>query len=223
MRSMRRLAWVLGSLTVWAGCGTVIFNAKFQGASGSPAGSPPGAPAGDQIVVLNPANPVASNSHLVFHPSEGKALFFSTTIQDANATKTVYWVGHLKSGNGPFSFLVSADDSPGSIFLTNPVELKFTDHDVTVIGLPPGNAVLHSHALLPNAEHSVFISLRLQSSTYRMTIQQSGAPEIEFTGNLDPLTVNWIKSKKRIVLQASFLGGTGNDEYDMDDVIMREQ
>ncbi len=69
----------------------------------------------------------------------------------------------------------------------------------------------------------VHISLRLGSGTYRMTIQQSGAPEIEFNGTLDPLTANWMKSHSRVVLQAGFFpGATGTDAYTMDDVIMRE-
>lgn len=223
MRRLLRLACVLGSAALWAGCGVVIFKADFQGASGSPAGSPPGPPSGDQIVVQDPANPVVSASRLVFHPPQEKAFFFSSPVQDPEATKTVFWIGRLKTGDGPFVFLVSADDTPGSVFLVNPMELRFSNNEVKVIGLPPGNAVLHSHSLVPNEEHRVFISLRPKSATYRMTIQQSGAAEIVFTGNLDPLTANWIKSKSRIVLEAGFLpNATGTDEYEMDEVIMRE-
>jgi hypothetical protein len=134
MRTLLRLLCVLGSTTMWAGCGAVILKANFQGASGSPAGSPPGPPSGDQIVVQDPANPVVSGSRLVFHPPQNKALFFSSQVQDPEATKTVFWIGRLKSGDGPFSFLVSADDTPGSIFLTNPMELRFSNNEVKVIG-----------------------------------------------------------------------------------------
>lgn len=224
MGKLLRMSSVVGSLILLAGCGSLILNSNFQGASGSPAGAPPGPPSDDQIVVQDPANPVISASELRFKPPQDKAFFFSHPVQQAESTKTIFWKGHLKSGDGPFTFLISGHNTPASIFLTNPLEVSFSNNEVKLIGPPPNNAVLHTHALSQNTEHQVFISLRLKSGTYRMTIQQPTAPEIEFTGQLSPLTGDWIKSHSRIVLQAGFLSGaTSTDEYVMDDVIMREK
>lgn len=224
MRDLLLLVAFSLTVVVASGCGTLIFNADFNADSGSPDGPPPGSPSDDQIVVQDPGNPVVSSAQVVFHPPQDKTFFFSRPVKESTSTKTVFWKGRLVSGDGPFGFLLSAENAPGTPFLTNPMELKFTNNQVQVIALPPGNAVLHSHALVPNSQHDVFISLRLKSGTYRMTIQQSGAPEIEFTGALDPLTANTIKNHSRIVLQAGFLpNATGTDEYTMDDVIMRER
>jgi hypothetical protein len=119
--------------------------------------------------------------------------------------------------------MISAANSPGSIFLTNPVHLQFSNNNVQMIGLPPANNILHSHSLTSNGAHDVFVSLRLKSGTYSITIQQPSVPEFVFTGSLDALTTNWIKSQSRIVMQAGFLSATASDEYKMDDVIMREK
>jgi hypothetical protein len=175
-------------------------------------------------VVQDQANPSGSGAELVFHPPQDQALFFSHPVQNANATKTVFWIGRLKSGDGPFSLLLSADDTPASISLTNPMEFRFSNNELKVIDLPPNNTVLHTHALLPNTEHRVFISLRLQAETYRISVQQPGAAEFEFNGQLNPLTANWIKTKSRIVLQAGFFpNATGTDEYAISEVTMREK
>jgi hypothetical protein len=225
MNRSRRIKWVIFLLSiVLTGCGALIFNADFDGwPAGSPAGPPPGAPNDDQIIVQNSNNPVVSSSLLIFHPSPN-TFFFSRSIQDPDATKTIFWKGHLTSGDGPFTVLVSAANSPGSIFLTNPIDLRFTNNEVKMIDLPPGNNVLHTHSLTPNEPHEVFISLRLKSGTYSITIQQPSAPEISFTGNLNALTTNWIKTHTRIVMEAAFIPGAGaTDEYKMDDVIMREK
>jgi hypothetical protein len=64
----------------------------------------------------------------------------------------------------------------------------------------------------------------LQAETYRISVQQPGAAEFEFNGQLNPLTANWIKTKSRIVLQAGFFpNATGTDEYAISEVIMREK
>jgi len=222
---MKNLLWtfVVLSTIPLAGCGTLILKANFQGApSGSPAGSPPGKPNDDRIVVQDPGNPVVSGPELIFHPPEKKAYFFSHPVEDPDATKTIFWIGRLKSGDGRFAFMVSADNTPGSIFLTNPLELTFSNNEVKVSDF--NNNVLHSHSLNPNEEHQVFISLRLQSGTYRITVQQPGAAEFEFNGQLNPQTANWIKSKSRIVLQSAFFpNATSTDEYAIREVIMREK
>jgi hypothetical protein len=223
MRSQKKALWALFLLSnAVIGCGTLILKADFQGVSGSPSGSIPGSPNDDQIVVQSPTNPVVSGSVLVFHPSE-KTFFFSRSIQDPNATKTIFWKGHMTSGNGPYSVLISAANSVGSIFLTNAVALQFTNNQVKMIGLPPANNTLHTHSLTPNGAHEVFVSLRLNSGTYSITIQQPAVPEFVFTGSLDSLTTNWIKNHSRIVMEAGFFSATATDEYKMDDVIMREK
>jgi len=221
MKKLLRTLVVLSTVPL-AGCGTVILKAAFAGwPAASPAGPPPGPPSNDQIVVQDQGNPVVSGPELIYHPPQKNAYFFSHPVANANATKTIFWIGRLKSGNGPFSFLVSADNTPGSIFLTNPLELRFSNNEVKVIDL--NDTVLHSHPLNANSEHQVFISLRLQSGTYRITVQQPDAAEFEFDGQLNPLTANWIKSKARIVLETGFLpNATGTDEYAISQVIMRE-
>jgi hypothetical protein len=219
------LLLIVLSTTLLTGCATAIFKADFQGwPSGSPAGAPPGSPSDDQITVQNSGNPVVSGSKLVFDAgSEDTAYFFSHPVGDPDLTRTIFWIGRLKSGDGPYTVLLSGENSPGTPFLTNPLELRFSNNEVKVIDLPPSNAVLHSHALSPNAEHRVFVSLRIKSGTYRITIQQATAPEIEFNGPLNPLTANWIKTHSRIILAASFLNASASDEYEMDDIIMRKK
>ena len=219
-----RLTLIISMAAASVGCGGPIFKANFNGWTGSPAGNPPGQPTADRITVQNQSNPVVSGSALSFDPPGNHAYLFSSPVKTADSTKTLFWVGRLKSGDGPFVFLVSGHDSPGTPFLTNPLELKFTNNNVQLIGPPPNSTLLGSRSLVPNTEHRVFISLRLKTQTYRITIQQAGAPEIELTGPLNPLTVNWIKSRSRIVLSAAFLHhATSTDEYVMDDVIMREK
>lgn len=212
---------VVLSTSLLTGCATAIFKADFQGwPSGSPAGAPPGSPSDDQITVPQ-GSPVVSSSKLVLNPPD-MAYFFSQPVGDPDLTRTIFWIGRLKSGDGPFAVLLSAENAPGTSFLTNPLELRFSNSDVKVIDVPPGEAVLHSHALVSNTEHRVFISLRMKVGTYRMTIQQAGAAEIEFTGQLNPLTANWIKTHSRILLAAQFHPtATASDEYEMDDIIMR--
>lgn len=110
--------------TVASGCGALIFNANFDTDSGSPAGPPPGSPSDDQIVVQDPGNPVVSAARIVFHPPQDKAYFFSHPVKESSSTKTVFWKGRLVSGDGPFGFLLSAENVPGTPFLTNPLELR---------------------------------------------------------------------------------------------------
>jgi hypothetical protein len=223
MKKLLRTLILLGIVPV-AGCGKVILRANFQGwPQGSPAGPPPGQPGDDQITVQNAGNPAVSGSQLVFHLPAQNAYFFSHPVQVLSANRTAFWIGQLKEGNGPFSVLISGDDTPGTPFLTNPLIFQFTSNEVKVID--HSNNVLHSHALNPNGEHQVFLSLRLQSGTYSINIKQPGASEIVLSGSLSPLTANWIKSQPRLLMQASFLAGgaSGTNEYVMRDVIMREK
>ena len=198
------LALIAVCAVMSSGCGSVIFKSGFSG-SGNPQGQPSGAPSGDHITVNNPVNSSLNGGELVFQPSGGSTFFFSRSVKKADTTKTLFWKGQLKSGDGPFTFLISAENSVGTPFLTNPIELRLSDDQAQMIGLPPDNTVLHSHALNKNGPHQIFVSLRLKTETYRITFQQpGGTPEFEFTGSLDPLTVNRLKSHSRITMQAGF-------------------
>jgi hypothetical protein len=222
MASLRLMSLVLCAL-VLSGCGSAIFHARFDSGAGSPQGAPPGSPTDDQIRVNSTANPVVSAGKLVFSPTGGhSAFFFSRPVQNSDSRKTVFWIGRLTSGSGPFVFQLSAENAPGTPFATNPLTLSFANKQVKVTDL--NDAQLHSAPLVANGEHRVFVSLRLQpgSEHYRITIGQATAPEIEFTGTLPALTATWIKTHSRILLKAGFLPATGSDQYVIDEIIMRE-
>ena len=222
MTRRRRLVSLVLCATVVAGCGGPIFHAKFDTGSGSPQGAPPGSPSDDQIRVNSTANPVVSGGKLVFAPTGSAGFFFSHPVQSPSSRKTIFWIGQLIAGSGPFVFQISADNAPGTPFATNPVSLSFDKNGVKVTDL--NDAQLHSAALVANGEHRVFVSLRLQagSENYRITIAQPTAPEIEFTGLLPSLTANWIKTHSRLLLKAQFQPTSGTDQYVIDEIIMRE-
>jgi hypothetical protein len=221
------------STTLLAGCGATIFKADFdRWPSDWLVGPPPGSPIDDQIRVQDPGNPVLTGSSLLYYPPPDAAYFFSHPVADLNSTRTIFWFGRLYSGGVPsgpastaakFTVLLSGENAPGTPTLANALELRFSNDEVKVIDVPSGNAVLHSHALNPNTTHRVFISLRLKSGTYRMTIQQVGTPVIEFTGQLNPLTASWIKTHSRIVLAAHFFQASASDRYEIDGIVMRRK
>jgi len=74
------------------------------------------------------------------------------------------------------------------------------------------------------------MSFRLSEGTYYISVQdpisaQGAGAQIEFTGPLNPLIVNSLKNHSRLVLWVSLgyiLGSPAANEYEMDDLIMRE-
>jgi hypothetical protein len=219
---MRRMLWagilaLIGIVSI--GCGAAILEAHFSSGSGSPQGAIPGNPADDHISVQSGSNPTVNAGQLVFTATNDKASFFSRPVNKPDTTKTIFWKGQLTSGSGPFHVHVTANNTVLNTFPTNPLWLRFTNNQVKLFDL--NDAELKSAALVPNGPHEVFISLRLDSGTYYISIKQTSAPEILWQGSLPQLTTNWIKSQSRILLMASFSNGTGT--YTMDDVIMREK
>jgi hypothetical protein len=132
MTRRRRLVSLVLCATVLTGCGGPIFHAKFDTGSGSPQGAPPGNPSDDQIRVNSTANPVVSAGKLVFAPTGSAAFFFSHPVESTSSRKTIFWIGRLIAGSGPFVFQISADNAPGTPFATNPVSLSFDKNGVTV-------------------------------------------------------------------------------------------
>lgn len=170
--------------------------------------------------VVTTANPLLTSGTLTFHTPEGSTFFFSRPVDSTTSTKTIYFTGHLMSGDGPFIHFVQAYDSVGTPFPENPLELRFAETTVEVRDLLDN--VLHSSSIPSNARHTVFMSLRLGTDTYRITIPHATADEIEFTGSLPPATASTLK-RDRIALNSRFgPGASPSDQYVMDDVIMRE-
>ncbi len=204
------------------GCANKILNAQFSSGSGTPHGPIPSSPSDDHISVLNQQNPLLTGGTLVFSSaSTDKTSFFTRPVAKSDSTKTIYWEGHLDSGAGPFVFFVTAYHSIGNTFPTNPLELRITNNQVKLIGMP-NDTLFQTASLVPNTPHKVFISLRLGTGTYRITIQQAGAPEIVWQGSLPQLTANYIKSQPRLLLMAGFApASTGT--YIMDNLIIREK
>jgi hypothetical protein len=201
------------------GCGATLLEAHFSSGSGSPQGSIPGNPADDHISVQSGSNPTVNAGLLVFTATNDRAYFFSRPVDKPDTTKTIFWKGQLTSGSGPFHFHVTANNTVSNTFPTNALQLRITNNQVKLLDL--NDAELKSAALVPNGPHEVFISLRLDSATYYISIKQPSAPEILWQGALPQLTTNWIKSQSRVLLMANFFNGTGT--YTMDDVIMREK
>jgi hypothetical protein len=201
------------------GCGASLLEARFSAGSGSPQGPIPGNPTDDHISVQSASNPTVNAGALVFTATNHTASFFSRPVDKPDTTKTIFWKGQLNSGSGPFLCHMTANNTVGNTFPTNPLWLRFTNNQVKLFDF--NNTELKSAALTPNAPHEVFISLRLDSGTYYISIKQPTAPEILWQGPLPQLTTNWIKSQSRILLMANFHNGTGT--YTMDDVIMREK
>jgi hypothetical protein len=201
------------------GCGATLLEAHFSSGSGSPQGAISGNPADDHISVQSASNPTINAGVLVFTATNDTTSFFSRPVNKPDSTKTIFWKGQLTSGSGPFLCHVTAYHTVSNTFPTNPILLRFTNNQVKLLDL--NNAELKSAALVPNGPHEVFISLRLDSGTYYISIKQTSAPEILWQGSLPQLTTNWIKSQPRILLMVNFFNGTGT--YTMDDVIMREK
>lgn len=222
MKRLLRTLLVLSPL-LSAGCGTVILKADFQNAPSG--GLLPGKPDDDHVLLSG--NVVFSGSLILHSPPASAAAFFSRPVEEPEATKTIFWKGRLKSGDGPIIFWVFGQNAVGGVLSVPPWELEFTSNEVKVSdtsSLP--FPVLHSHSLNQNGEHEVFLSFRLKSGTFWFSIQQPGAPEIVFTGPLNPLMVSSLKDHSRLVLSArlaSTLGSSATSEYEMDDVIMREK
>ncbi|MDH3459130.1 MAG: hypothetical protein OER90_19995 [Gemmatimonadota bacterium] len=223
MRQTMLMAMAVVLIAATAGCATKILDARFSSGSGTPHGPIPFDPSDDHISVLNQQNPVLTAGTLVFSAaSEATTSYFTRPVAKTSSTKTIYWEGHLQSGAGPIASFVTAYHTVGNTFPTNPLELRITNNEVKLIGPPPNNTVLHTASLVPNTPHDVFISLRLGTGTYRITIQQPGAPEIVWQGSLPQLTANYIKSQPRLLLMTSFApGATGT--YTMDNVLIREK
>jgi hypothetical protein len=224
---MKKLLVVLCvlSLFVAAGCKKTIFKANFQNyPQGSPAGPPPGDPTDDQIVVYETNNPVVIGSTLVFRPPERKGYFFSHPVANTEATKTVFWIGRLRKGDGPFIVSISADKTPHPTFAGNPLWMKIYDNKIEILATGPATPLLHSHALTKNGWHEIFITLDPQKETYSISVRQEELPEFKFTGQLHPWTVKQLKENPRILMEATFsLSATASDEYEIKQVIMREK
>lgn len=223
MRHTMRMAMTVALVLATAGCGSKILDARFSSGSGTPHGSIPGNPSDDHISVVNQSNPVLSSGTLVFNAaSEDTTSFFTRPVAKSNSKKTIFWEGHLVSGAGPKSFFVTAYHTVANTFPTNPLELQFTNNEVKLIGPPPSNSVLKTAPLVPNGPHEIFISLRLGTGTYRITVTQPGAPQIEWQGSIPQSTASYIASQPRLLLMTSFAPET-NGSYVMDNVIIREQ
>lgn len=219
---MRSMLWagILALIGIAStGCGATLLEARFSSGSGSPQGPIPGNPTDDHISVQSTSNPAFNAGVLVFTATNHTTSFFSRPVNKPDSTKTIFWKGQLNTGSGPFFFHVTAYHTVSNTFPTNPLSLRVTNNQVKL--LDNNDTELKSAALVPNGSHEVFISLRLDSGTYYISIKQPSAPEILWQGSLPQLTTNWIKSQPRILLMASFLNGTGT--YTMDDVIMREK
>ncbi len=224
MRRTRASLATASAALVLAGCSSqLIFRTGFSAGTGSPAGPPFGSPADDQITVQDPGNPVLTSGALTFSPPHGKwAYFFSHPVDPAKTTKTIFWKGQLTGGGGPFVAFVTAHASVGTPFPVEPLEIRLGSTSVE-IRAANGN-LLHSSPLVAGDPHDVFVALRLSTDTYRITVQQPSAPQIEFTGSLPPATANTLKTNARITLHAGFgLNTSGSQTYVMDDVIMRER
>jgi hypothetical protein len=201
------------------GCGATILDARFSSGSGSPQGSIPGNPTDDHISVQNQSNPTINAGMLAFTATNHTTSFFSRPVGQADTGKTIFWKGQLSTGSGPFHFHVTAHNTVGNTFPTNPLLLKFTNNQVKLIDL--NDTELKSASLLTNAPHDVYVGLNLKFGTYYISIKQSGAPEILWQGSVPQQTVNHIKSQPRILLMANFFNGNGT--YKIDEVIMREK
>lgn len=219
---MRSMLWtgILALLGIAStGCGAILLDARFSSGSGSPQGPIPGNPTDDHISVQSMSNPALNAGVLGFSATNDTTSLFSRPVNKPDATKTIFWKGQLNTGSGPFLFHVTAHQTVINTFPTNPLSLRFTNNQVKL--LDNNDTELKSAALVPNGPHEVFISLRLDSGTYYISIKQPGAPEILWQGSLPQATTNWIKSQPRLLLMARFVNGNGT--YTMDDVIMREK
>lgn len=201
------------------GCGAIVLESRFSSGSGTPQGPIPGNPTDDHISVQSTSNPTLNAGVLVFTATDDTTSFFSRPVSTPDSTKTISWEGRLNTGSGPFHFNITAYHTVGNTFATNPLWLKFTNTQVQLFDY--NNAELKSGALVPNGPHTVYVSLRLESGTYYISIKQPGAAEILWQGPIPQATTNWIKSQPRLLLMANFFNGTGT--YTMDTLIMREK
>jgi len=222
------------SALLLAGCsGTVVLKADFQ--SFPAGGLLPGKPEDDHVLVG--ANVVFSDGKLILHsPPPTSAKFFSRPVQKPDATKNIFWRGRLKLGNVPVDFWVCGENTVGPVPLgghpcPDALKLSLSRSKVEVID----GSGLKSHTpdppLNPNTAYEVFMSFQLSSGTYYISVQEpisvqgAGALIIDFTGPLHPLTINSLKNHSRLALWVSLgqiLGSSAANEYEMDDLVMRE-
>jgi hypothetical protein len=227
--AMNRLLGILAvvSALLLAGCGTVILCADFQS---PPAGGLLPGPPDDDRLGMSGGTVVSAGALTLNSSSSSVASFISHPVQDPEAKKWIAWTGQLKSGEGPLNFWIAGHTLGVNEALPDKPFLKIGP-DLVVVSegtgpLPPPSSQPNS-PLNQNGLHRVFVSLRPKSGTYWISIQQSGAAEIVFTGQMSQSTAQSLKGHDRVLMLVSFLGGgpstpPGTGEYQMDDVSIKE-
>ena len=202
MHSWKRCCVVALAGAVLIGCRTTtLLEARFDG-SGSPQGSLPGAPAGDLASVDDPTEPEQEGGFLYWRPPpHGKVRLQSAPYAGADTTKTIYWEGRRTAGDTDFVVHIGAEDADGA---APTVPLILTMRGNTVWAQGHIGPVKHSADFDANKDHSVFVSLRVGSGQYAITIKSTGAPEIQWTGFFEKATKDRLISQRRLVMEAGF-------------------
>lgn len=222
LRGAYRLVTISLLALVLSGCGSEILKALFDTDSGSPHGPLPGAPEDDHASAVNLANPKISNGELVFTPANTEYIsFYSKRVASVSSDKTITWSGHLQAGSGPFSVLIYSHDPVMNTFPIDPMILRFTDNHVDLAF--SNETPMASSDLPPNDPHVVFITLQLSAGTYKISITNTQAPKVVWTGPIPTATLTQLQSKPRLVLAAKFLSSASTGRYHLDDLVMREK
>ena len=215
-----KMLFAVGLALLSVGCGTTkILETSFSSGTGSPAGSIPGTPTDDHITVQSNSSPTINAGNLEFN-SNDRAYFHSRPVDSANSTKTVFFVGKLTGGSGPYKvWFQGGKSTPGNPFPQEGLELSISTAGFKLRDTQ-SSAQLQAGDIVNGADHQVFVSLRLGSGTYSVSIKQTGAAEISWTGNLNANSLNFFKANPRVVM---FVGRTGGGGYIVRSVLMREK
>ena len=204
-----------------AGCNsTKLLDARFE-QLGSPAGNLPGPPTGDSVTVDDSTEPEQEGGLLYWRPPpHGKARFRSKAYASPTTTKTIYWEGKRTAGDTDFVFEIGAEDTAGAV---PQAPLIITFRKDMAWGQGHIGPVRHSDLFDPNQEHSVFVSLRVGTGRYAITITTANALPIEWDGFLETATMDRLTSQSHLVLQAGFKDEAALKAYRMNNLLMRER
>ena len=201
------------------GCGTTkILETGFNGSFPGPL---QGTPTDDHLLVQSSTTPTQTGGNLEFNGTS-YAFFYSRPVKSADNTKTISYKGRLNGAGAYMVHFQGGDSTPASNkFPEAPLQLRIASSGFQVFD-QLDNAQGSVGEINPDVDHEVFVSLRLGSGTFKVSVKQQGLPEKVWTGNLHAGTLNHMKTHPRVLMMVGrHPSGTG--KYVMRSILMRER
>ena len=227
MKNMISCLYVI-SVFFLIGCTNTIFHENFDSYTGRVQMYPAGDPPADIIKIVpggGESPTVTYNNKLFFTDPISQAWLISNGFNNPESTKTIYWEGDIGNGEGPMWFVISAGDTSGDFGYSPSLRMKIWD-DQVILEEYISNSTGFNHLKGPasiSGVHYIFISLKIGSGTYYITMSSSSASEKKWTGSLHPQFVNHLKSNSRIIMHVAYPLEAKPSQYNMDNIVMREK